>query len=48
MAKAINNHGIQCGYVFNPYYELMFVPSVFLKRTNSWYIIPKDAKLEGL
>lgn len=48
MAKLLNNHGIQSRYIFDKHYMLKFTSSREIQQTQNWYIIPKDALLEGL
>lgn len=48
MAKLLNNTGLTSGCIFNKKYELKYTTTRDISRTNSWYIIPKDALLEGL
>lgn len=48
MAKLLNNHSIQIRFIFDKYYNLKFASSRNLQQTQNWYIIPKDALLEGL
>lgn len=48
MAKLLNNNSINQRFIFDKYYMLKFASSRSLQQTQNWYIIPKDAKLEGL